>query len=114
MGFADETGAGAGEGFNVNLPLPKGTLWYAYESALATAAARIHSYSPDVLVVSLGADAYKDDPVSAFRLESEDFIRIGAAVARLNRPTLFVMEGGYAVEALGVNIVNTLSGFLNL
>jgi acetoin utilization deacetylase AcuC-like enzyme len=64
--------------------------------------------------VSLGADAYKDDPVSAFRLESEDFIRIGAAVARLNRPTLFVMEGGYAVEALGVNIVNALSGFLNL
>jgi acetoin utilization deacetylase AcuC-like enzyme len=114
MGFADETGAGAGEGFNVNLPLPKGTLWSAYESALATAAARIHSYSPDVLVVSLGADAYKDDPVSAFRLESEDFIRIGAAVARLNRPTLFVMEGGYAVEALGVNIVNALSGFLNL
>ena len=114
MGFADETGAGAGEGFNVNLPLTKGTLWSAYESALVTAAARIHSYSPDVLVVSLGADAYKDDPVSAFRLESEDFIRIGAAVARLNRPTLFVMEGGYAVEALGVNIVNALSGFLNL
>lgn len=112
MGFADETGAGPGEGFNLNLPLPKGTVWPAYEEALAHAVNRIRRYSPDVLVVSLGADAYKDDPVSAFRLDSPDFIRIGSAIASIARPTLFVMEGGYAIEALGVNVANALTGFL--
>ncbi|MPT22385.1 MAG: histone deacetylase family protein, partial [Starkeya sp.] len=33
-------------------------------------------------------------------------------IAALARPTLFVMEGGYAVEAIGVNVANTLEGFL--
>jgi acetoin utilization deacetylase AcuC-like enzyme len=111
LGFAEERGAGAGEGFNLNLPLPKGTAWDAYAKALAAGLAAVRDYAPDVLVVSLGADAYKLDPVSAFALESEDFTSIGQAVRTLGLPTLFVMEGGYAVEALGINIVNTLSGF---
>ena len=71
----------------------------------------VRDYKPDVLVVSLGADAYKLDPVSAFKLESEDFSEIGRMIASVGLPTLFVMEGGYAVEALGINIVNTLSAF---
>lgn len=111
MGFADERGDGEGHGFNLNLPLPKGTAWDRYGPALATGIAAIDDYKPDVLVVSLGADAYKDDPVSAFALESDDFSKIGAAIAALSLPTLFVMEGGYAVEALGINIVNALQSF---
>lgn len=111
MGFADERGAGNGEGFNLNLPLPKGTAWNVYGKALEKAVDAVRAYRPDVLVVSLGVDAYKDDPVSAFRLESEDFTKIGQALGGLGLPTLFVMEGGYAVEALGVNIVNALTGF---
>lgn len=111
MGFASERGAGKGEGFNLNLPLPKGSGWASYGPALDKAIAAIGAYKPDAVVVSLGADAFKDDPVSAFKLESEDFIRIGEAIGRLGLPTLFVMEGGYAVEALGINIVNALRGF---
>ncbi len=42
---------------------------------------------------------------------TEDYLRIGARIAALGLPTLFVMEGGYAVDALGVNTVNVLSGF---
>ena len=111
MGFADEIGQGPGEGSNLNLPLPKGTAWDNYAVALTKGIAAIRAYAPDVLVVSLGADAYKHDPVSAFALESEDFTSIGQAIAALKLPTLFVMEGGYAVEALGINIVNALEGF---
>lgn len=111
MGFAGERGAGNGEGFNLNLPLPKGSAWADYGPALHRAIEAVKAFRPDVVVVSLGADAYKDDPVSAFKLESEDFTRIGEAIATLGLPTLFVMEGGYAVEALGVNIVNALQGF---
>ena len=111
LGFADERGAGAGEGFNLNLPLPKGSAWDSYGKALAKGISAIRDYAPDVLVVSLGADAYKHDPVSAFALECDDFSRIGREIGKLNLPTLFVMEGGYAVEALGINVVNVLAAY---
>jgi acetoin utilization deacetylase AcuC-like enzyme len=68
-------------------------------------------FAPDVLIVSLGVDTYKDDPISQFKLDSPDYLRIGARIAKLGLPTLFVMEGGYAVEAIGTNVANTLEGF---
>ena len=66
---------------------------------------------PDVLLVSLGVDTFKDDPISKFRLESADFTHLRRPHRRLGLPTLFVMEGGYAVEQIGVNTVNVLQGF---
>ncbi|NYZ14919.1 histone deacetylase family protein [Azospirillum sp. RWY-5-1] len=110
-GHADERGGGRGEGFTLNLPLPWGTDWPAYAEALSIAASRIQEFTPDALVVSLGADTYEGDPISRFRLTMEDFPRIGAMIERIGLPTCFVMEGGYAVDALGVNIVNVLTGF---
>jgi len=112
-GHADETGAGAGEGANLNLPLPWGTDWAAYAEALDVAAKRIRAFAPDALVVSLGVDTYGGDPISRFTLMSEDFLRMGAALAGIGLPTLFVMEGGYAVADLGVNVANVLTGFEN-
>ena len=50
-------------------------------------------------------------PISEFKLQSEDYLKIGARIAALARPTLFVMEGGYAVAEIGVNTVNVLLGF---
>ncbi|RQS09773.1 histone deacetylase family protein [Burkholderia sp. Bp9002] len=110
-GYADERGTGAGEGFNLNLPLPKGTAWSGYDAALDRAAAAIAAHAPDVLVVSLGVDTFEHDPISHFRLRSHDYLRIGEALARLNLPTLFVMEGGYMVDEIGINAVNVLLGF---
>jgi acetoin utilization deacetylase AcuC-like enzyme len=111
LGAADETGSGAGEGFNVNYPLPWGTGFGAWAEALEDACRRLADYAPDVLLVSLGVDTFKDDPISRFELGSEDFTAYGARLARLGLPTLFVMEGGYAVEQIGVNAVNVLAGF---
>ncbi|WP_416269888.1 histone deacetylase family protein (plasmid) [Burkholderia cepacia] len=110
-GYAEERGIGAGEGFNLNLPLPKGTLWDTYSAALDQAATAIAAHAPDALVVSLGVDTFEHDPISHFRLRSPDYLRIGAALARLNLPTLFVMEGGYMVDEIGINAVNVLLGF---
>ncbi|MFZ5791449.1 MAG: histone deacetylase family protein [Pseudomonadota bacterium] len=110
-GYADEAGEGPGEGFNANYPLRWGTGWEAYGAALDHALARIAAYGPDALVVSLGVDTFEKDPIAQFKLRSEDYIRIGARIAALRHPTLFVMEGGYAVEALGLNVVNLLQGF---
>jgi acetoin utilization deacetylase AcuC-like enzyme len=111
LGFADETGTHAGEGFTANYPLPWGTDWAPYAEALDHALRRIVSFGTEVLVLSLGVDTYKGDPISKFLLDSPDFGVIGRRIAGLRLPTLIVMEGGYAVDAIGINAVNVLRGF---
>ncbi|MCV0397790.1 MAG: histone deacetylase family protein [Rhizobiaceae bacterium] len=111
LGHADETGSGAGEGANHNYPLPFGTGWAEWSMALEDACARLARFSPEVVVVSLGVDTFEKDPISRFRLTSGDYPLIGRRIAALNRATLFVMEGGYAVEEIGINAVGVLTGF---
>ena len=111
IGFADETGEGAGLEANLNLPLPWGSDFQAWSAALDQGLDRIRSFAPDRLVVSLGVDTFQDDPISHFLLQSTDYPQIGAKIAALGVPVLFVMEGGYAIEAIGVNAVNVLKGF---
>lgn len=111
LGHADERGEGAGEGFNHNYPLAHGTGWDGWSAALEDACRKIAAYAPDAVVVSLGVDTYKDDPISEFKLDSPDYLRMGERIAALGLPTLFIMEGGYAVEAIGVNAVNVLQGY---
>lgn len=113
LGYADECGAGAGDGYNVNYPLPDGCGYEKWSDALNQAIKRITRYSPDALVVSLGVDTFKDDPISFFKLDSNDFAHYGALLATLKLPTVFVMEGGYAVAEIGTNTVNVLQGFEN-
>ena len=113
LGYADETGRGKGEGFTVNYPMRPGTGFAEWSEALEAGCRRIDAYRPDALVVSLGVDTFKDDPISFFKLASDDFTSYGKRLARLGLPTLFAMEGGYAIEAIGVNAVNVLDGFNN-
>jgi acetoin utilization deacetylase AcuC-like enzyme len=111
LGYADECGEGAGEGCNHNYPLPAGSGWLQWSAALEQACQRIAEYGAEVLVVSLGVDTFKDDPISQFKLDSPDYLAMGQRIAALGLPTLFVMEGGYAVEEIGINAVNVLEGF---
>ena len=111
LGYADETGSGRGEGFNHNYSMGPGTAFDRWGAALDDACARVGNYGPDALVVSLGVDTFENDPISFFKLTSEDYLRYGGSIAALGLPTLFIMEGGYAVEEIGINAVNVLQGF---
>ncbi len=112
LGFADETGEDQGQGYNLNIPLALGrTSWQQYRQALETCSQRIDKFSPDTLVVSLGLDTYSDDPLGEFSLQSLDYLEMGRILKSMGLPTLFVFEGGYAVEALGENTANVLQGF---
>lgn len=111
LGFADEKGEGQGLGYNINYPLAFNTDWSLYCNTLTQALNEVQQYTPDVLIISLGVDTYELDPISNFKLKSENFTQIGKMIAELKIPTLFVMEGGYAVQAIGVNVTNVLSGF---
>ncbi|WP_338413508.1 histone deacetylase family protein [uncultured Sphaerotilus sp.] len=111
LGHADERGQGAGQGFNLNLPLPRGTSADTWFATLDHALQAVERFRPDALVVPLGVDTFEGDPISGFHLRSSDYLRLGERLARLGLPTVFTMEGGYAVADVGINVVNVLQGF---
>lgn len=113
LGHADEKGQGAGLGANLNLPLPRGTDFSIWAQALETALAAITVFGAEALVVSLGMDTFEGDPISGFTLKTGDYLRLGERLQAAGLPTVFVFEGGYAVDAVGVNAVNVLQGFTN-
>jgi acetoin utilization deacetylase AcuC-like enzyme len=104
-GHADESG-----GNILNLPLPRGTEWSVYQSALTQALDWVGRHEPELLIVSYGADTYEGDPISRFKLKTSDYAPMARRIASLGVPTVIVMEGGYAVEALGANVAEFLSG----
>jgi len=111
LGYADETGQGEGAGCNFNYPMAPGTGYDKWGDALGDAIANMRKFGAEVLVLSLGVDAFENDPISFFKLTSDDYTTCGAAVAGLGIPTHFVMEGGYDIEEIGINTVNVLQGF---
>jgi len=98
-------------GFNLNMPLLKGTDFAVWVQALQEALDAIERFRADALVVALGVDTFEGDPISGFKLKSPDYLQVVATIARAALPTVFVMEGGYAVAEIGVNVVNVLEGF---
>jgi acetoin utilization deacetylase AcuC-like enzyme len=111
LGYADETGAGAGLGASLNLPLPRGTDYGHWSDALEVALAAIGRFGAQALVVSLGVDTFAGDPISGFALQSSDYLRMGERLQQMGLPTVLVFEGGYAVAEVGINAVNVLQAF---
>ena len=105
-GHADES-----RGNIFNFPLPRGTDWDGYAPVLTQALDWLEKSGPELLIVSYGADTHEADPISHFKLKTSDYAPMARRIASLNLPTLIVMEGGYAVDALGANVSGFLSGF---
>jgi acetoin utilization deacetylase AcuC-like enzyme len=112
VGWAGERGAGAGEGFTLNLPLPAGCTNADYLAALDTALERVAEHAAAALVVSLGLDTYGQDPIADFALSTDVYDEVGRRVASLGLPTLVLQEGGYFVPKLGENARTWLRGLL--
>ena len=110
-GRPEETGHGAGLGFNLNLPLAHGAGGDAMLAALDTVAERVAGFGAEVMVVALGYDAHRDDPIGVLGLGTEDFGAVGRQLGAMGLPTLVVQEGGYAVDAIGGCLDAFLSGF---
>jgi acetoin utilization deacetylase AcuC-like enzyme len=111
LGGRDERGEGAGLGFNHNHPLPKGADTAQFLRELDAACAEIAGYQPDHVLVSLGVDTFEGDPIGGLAVAADAYPRIGARLAQLGLPTVFIMEGGYAVAQLGNNVASVLAGF---
>lgn len=111
LGHADEKGERDGEGYNLNIPLAHGTEFLAWSQALGKALEAVADVNAQALVVSLGLDTFEGDPISGFRLQSEDYLVVGEMLASIDLPTVIVLEGGYALDAIGENTGNVLTGF---
>ncbi|HIA57790.1 MAG TPA: histone deacetylase family protein [Deltaproteobacteria bacterium] len=110
-GYLEETGQDAGTGATFNWPMPPGTQFKTWCDKLKESLTKINQFGAKVLVLSLGVDTFEKDPISFFKLKSDDFLSIGKLIAELQCPTLFVMEGGYDIKELGINTVNVLQAF---
>lgn len=87
-----------------------GTDWKQYAPRLDEALQWIERGRPELLIVSYGADTHEADPISSFQLKTSDYAAMGRRIASLATPTAIMMEGGYAIEALGANVAEFLSG----
>jgi len=110
-GYADEVGAGRGEGFNLNLPVPEGADDTVYREAIGRAVSSARDFSPDILVIALGLDPSEADPFACTAVTTEGFRRMGESLAGLRRPTVIVQEGGYPSPVLRANLSAFLTGF---
>lgn len=124
-GFAEQSGAGAGAGTTLCVPLPPQTTWLqagaggseSYQDALRRALGAVRAHGAQALVVSLGVDAYAGDPVhlpgAGVKLQLADFEAIGALIAEeAKMPTWLIQEGGYMLDVVGVAVRNVLQGML--
>jgi acetoin utilization deacetylase AcuC-like enzyme len=111
-GYAAEVGAGAGEGFTFNLPIPAGTADANYLRQFDRATARIVAYAPEALVVSLGLDAHETDPAQGLLLSDTAFAVMGRELRHLGLPTVLVQEGGYNPARVGGTLLAFLSAWV--
>jgi acetoin utilization deacetylase AcuC-like enzyme len=109
-GYENETGRGPGIGFNLNLPMERGTVIADYCATLETALQRVTDFGADTLVLAAGLDIAVDDPFKGFAIETPEFEVIGKMIAQLRLPTLVVQEGGYPSPSLGLNLASLLTG----
>jgi acetoin utilization deacetylase AcuC-like enzyme len=104
-GPASDVGSGDGAGFTVNLPVPGGSGDAVYRSLIEhVACGLIRSWEPELVLISAGFDAHRDDPLATCRVSEEGFAGMTASLRRacdgVGAPLGLVLEGGYDLGAL--------------
>ena len=112
-GAAEYVGAGAGEGYTVNLPVPPGAGPDEFLALVQHVVAPIgRDYRPDLIAISAGYDAHRADPLASCTLDEESYADMTASMRllgeELGAPVLVCLEGGYSPDALAASVVATI------
>ncbi len=105
-GHFSETGAGPGQGFTANFPISAGTGDHFHCSLFRDLLLPIvRQFDPQLILVSAGYDAHRDDPLAGMNLSTEGFgelVNLLNDVAReiCGGRVLYLLEGGYNLTAL--------------
>ena len=111
-GAAEDVGTGPGRGYTINVPLPAGSGDASYRTIFDRivwpAAER---FDPQLILVSVGFDAYWADPLAAMRLTLNGYSHLAAEVIRMAERfcagnVVFALEGGYNMDALRYGAAN--------
>jgi acetoin utilization deacetylase AcuC-like enzyme len=113
-GAPGDIGSGEGEGYNVNLPVPPGAGPDEFLALVQHVVAPLaRGYEPDLLAISAGFDAHRDDPIAQCRLDEAAYADMAATArdlaAELDAPILLCLEGGYDLGALSASVAATLT-----
>jgi acetoin utilization deacetylase AcuC-like enzyme len=116
-GAASDAGDGGGEGFTVNLPVPSGTGDSEYTALIDdTVVPLALEYQPQLMLVSAGFDAHRDDPLADCRVTEEGFAAMTRSLCdaadSVGAPVGCVLEGGYALDALGRSVAATMEALV--
>jgi acetoin utilization deacetylase AcuC-like enzyme len=114
-GDADDLGAGEGEGFTVNLPVPPGSGPDDFLSLVQHVVIPIaREHRPGLIAISAGYDAHRADPLAQCMLDAAAYADMAASMraiaAELEAPVLVCLEGGYDLDALAESVSGTISG----
>jgi acetoin utilization deacetylase AcuC-like enzyme len=97
----EETGKGEGEGYTINVPVPRTLedkeILHLYQEVLGPV---IRRYRPELVLVAAGSDAHHQDPIGRFRLTEKFFGALTHFLVQWTAevdqpPLLFALEGGY-------------------
>ncbi|HZW37955.1 MAG TPA: histone deacetylase family protein [Ignavibacteriaceae bacterium] len=116
-GSTNEIGKGKGEGYNFNFPVPAGTKGSEFFRILGKQIIpKLKEYKPQLIFISAGFDAHKDDPLAQVELNEKDFGTLTKMLVDFAEdddiPIISVLEGGYNLKALGKSIVAHLKEFI--
>ena len=109
-GFGDERGERLGFNTNLNINLPAGIGDKEYREYLTKALYEIEKFKPEIILVSLGLDTFKDDPLSDIGLSSSFYKEMAEIFLKIGAPILAVLEGGYDIKDLAENGANFIEG----
>ena len=115
-GSQDEKGIGKGYGFTYNVPLPAGTGDKTYTEIYSEKLPQlVNGFNPDIILVSAGYDLHIDDPLTNLMVTTEGIGIIVENILKSKKvPFLFMLEGGYNLEALGESVKLTIEKMLEV
>jgi acetoin utilization deacetylase AcuC-like enzyme len=113
-GPVGDAGSGDGLGYTINAPVPSGAdeeVWLSVLEHVILPA--VDEFSPELVLISAGFDAHRDDPLGECQLDTASFAQMACqvrdAAAAASAPLGAVLEGGYDLEALADCVVATIS-----
>ena len=115
-GSKDEVGRGKGKGYTFNVPLPAGTGDETYHQIYSEILPElVHKFNPDIIMVSAGYDLHKDDPLAQLEVSTQGVGDIVENILKTkNVPSLFMLEGGYNLQALAESALTTVEKMLTV
>jgi len=109
-GAMDETGTGKGKGFTLNCPMEAGSREREYSEAFRERILpALNKFEPELLILSAGFDAHKDDPLANIELTEHSFAEMTKLTMEISNRhcggrIVSVLEGGYNLNALAKSV----------